>query len=168
MKKELPKRKRNRLKHYNYSSSGYYFVTILTKNYHNYFGKTEDTTIILNGSGELAERYWRAIPDYYPEISLDDYIVMPNHIHGIVVIDNRDGWQSKISITDGRHNILSKAIGYFKMSVTKAIRREFDLKQFAWQRSFYEHVIRNEKSLGKIRGYIKSNPLNWKKDKYFK
>ena len=80
-------RKLNRLKNYDYSQSGCYFVTICTKNRIEHFGKIEDAKMILSQYGEIAERYWKEIPNYYKNGKIDEYIIMPNHIHGIMIIN---------------------------------------------------------------------------------
>ena len=79
-------RKPLRLLDYDYSSGGYYFITICTKNKTPFFGKIETENMMLNNYGEIAEKYWIQIPEYYQNVILDEYVIMPNHIHGIVII----------------------------------------------------------------------------------
>jgi len=83
-------RKPNRLKGYNYSSPGYYFVTFCTHGKVEWFGSIKSERMIYNKYGRLAEQIWKQIPDHYDNVSLDEYVVMPNHIHGIIVIEEHD------------------------------------------------------------------------------
>ena len=172
-----PNRKLNRLKDYDYSQDGYYFVTICTKNREHFFGKIENGTMLLNEYGEMAKKCWLEIPEHFPHVILDEFIIMPNHVHGIIIIENNNGdenddnvgnknfcslqitpWQTKLSKS------LSSIIRGFKIGVTKYFR-EKNNHQFQWQKSFYDHIIRNEKSLFKIREYIQNNPLKWEMEK---
>lgn len=161
----MKERKLNRLKHYNYSKGGYYCITICTQNKISYFGEIKNGKMILNSSGEIARRYWNEIPNYYSNIHLDEFIVMPNHIHGIIII-NKSGRIEQCSVPtkeikrDNRnYGLISKIIKSYKTIVMKTIRNEVRIHEFGWQRSFYDHIIRNEESLSKIREYIIDNPL---------
>jgi len=82
------KRKLNRLTGYNYDNTGYYFVTICTKNRINHFGKIEDKKMCLNKYGQAVEKFWRQIPKYYNNVTINSFIIMPNHIHGIIIIND--------------------------------------------------------------------------------
>jgi len=117
--------------------------------------------MILNKYGKIVEKYWREIADYYKHIKLDEYVVMPNHLHGILVIERRDGSRP---VPTERIKTLSGLIGAFKTTSSKLIHGR-ELNNFAWQRSFYDHVIRDEKSLDNIRRYIRYNPLQWAVDR---
>ena len=77
-----------RLKDWDYSSNGYYYVTICTKNREHYFGEIKDDAMMLSGTGMIAEKIWHEIPDHFPFVILDEFIIMPNHLHGIIQIDN--------------------------------------------------------------------------------
>lgn len=181
-----------RCKCWNYANSGYYFVTICTKDKRNYFGKIRDNKIELNGLGKIAEKFWKEIPEHFNFITLDQFVIMPNHIHGILVFNktydvNRkleETYETRqclvstttnaISATDenGRifHNqgkkTLSSVIGSYKSICSKTIRKY--KPDFVWQDSFYDRIIRNEKELEKIREYIINNPVNWRKDEEFR
>jgi REP element-mobilizing transposase RayT len=166
-------RKGNRLSDFDYSQNGYYFVTICTKNRKEFFGDIRDGKMILNGLGQAVQKCWLDIPIHFPNATLDEYVVMPNHIHGILVIENSDSvgnnnhcslqdqnasWQTRLS------GSLSSMIRGFKIGVKKRCIANGKI-DFAWQRSFYDHIIRNEKSLDKIRQYISDNPAQWEFDR---
>lgn len=162
-------RKLNRLKEYDYSKCGYYFITICTKNGVECFGKIYNEEMVLNQYGKIAQEYWSEIPNIYNTVEIDEFIIMPNHIHGIIIIsdDNNDRTEhcSVPTNTEPGYGLLSKVIKSFKNAVTKKIRQELSDNNFQWQRSFYDHVIRNEKSLYEIRRYIINNPLKWELEK---
>ena len=170
-------RKLNRKKYFDYSSSGYYFVTICTKGRLTYFGYIDNNKMILNGIGQIIEKYWLEIPKHFSDISIDEYAVMPNHVHGIVIIndeDNNVGNRHACSLQSSsegttinrikrQHQKLPVVIGSFKAAATKYIRHNLDIS-FSWQKSYFDRIIRNEIELNKIRQYIVDNPLNWDKD----
>ncbi len=172
MKSTFKERKLNRLNEYDYSKNGYYFITLCTKDGIEYFGKIENEEMILNQFGETAERCWKEIPNHYDNVEIDEFVIMPNHIHGIISInDDNDKWTEHCSVptnttnTERRYGLLSKIIKSFKNVVIKDIHEKFSDNKFQWQRSFYDHVIRNEKSLYEIREYIIYNPLKWDLEK---
>ncbi len=151
MTKKLTRKKRNRLEGYDYSQSNYYFVTICTDNRKEYFGKIEDNQMVLNYQGQIVEQQWQWLAKQYSYVKLDEYVVMSNHVHGILIIDDSD--RSRPVPT---HHIksLSSLIGAFKTTSSKLIHQN-GLSDFSWQRSFYDHIIRNDESLIKIRDYNK-------------
>jgi len=159
----MRERKRNRLKNYDYAEDGYYFITICAGNREEWFGKIEKEEMILNQYGKIANQCWDDLPEHYLNYSLDTFVVMPNHIHGIIVIDNDNtvGNGLKPFPTHG----LSEMIRGFKTFSSRKINEEaMSGKKFQWQKSFYDHVIRNEKSLHNLRHYITFNPLKWELD----
>jgi len=162
-----PHRKKNRLPEYDYSQVGYYFITICTKDRECYFGKIKNGKMNLNEIGKLSRKYWKEIPKHFPFVELDEYVVMPNHIHGIIIIDNDNnvGDNHGCPLQNRNMELLPKIISQYKSSVTRQIRKQFDYYIFAWQKSFYDHIIRNEKSLFKIQNYIIYNPLKWDLEK---
>lgn len=151
---DFPKRKSPRIPGYDYATPNYYFITICTYDKTCIFG----TPGRLNEYGKIAEEHLRKIPGLNPRIKLDKYVVMPNHIHVIFIVtgDNSDSGSRDLSV----------CIGQFKMSVTKKIRIRENGKK-VWQRSFHDHVIRNQNDYEKIWTYIENNPLKWKEDCFY-
>ena len=149
-----------RLKHYDYSNQGLYFVTICSNGKSCLFGEVDNDKMHLNDSGHILELCWRDLTIRYDTICLHEFIVMPNHVHGIIELKNND-------------KALGEIIGAYKSITTnqyiKGVRENnwpsFENK--LWQRNYYEHVIRNELSHQKITDYIKYNPAKWCDDKYF-
>ena len=165
-------RKPNRLQSYDYATEGYYFVTICVENKICCFGEVIREEMVLNKYGKIINQFWKEIPKHYQNVVLDEFVVMPNHLHGIIIIEPRMPVGEDIilpHITGQADDIrpytnLSKVIGYFKQAVSKSIR-SMGLPDFSWQRSFYDHVIRKEESLNSIRQYILDNPRKWALDK---
>ena len=170
-------RKLSRLKDYDYSSEGMYFVTICTHERRCLFGDIKEGEIVLNDAGWAAVQCWNDIPKHFPHTRLDEFIVMPNHVHGILCLgadhvgaNNYSPLQSKLSVQLVRPRGTSKTIGSmirgFKIGVTKWIRqnKNMDLHN-VWQRNYYDHIIRNDSDLNHIRKYIADNPLKWAMDK---
>ncbi len=183
---KLIQRKPIRLKNYDYSLNGYYFTTICSNNRENIFGKivvgadgrrpdndncrpdNNNIKIELNKYGLIVEEELKKSEIIRNEINLDEYIIMPNHIHAIIII-NRDlsGGQPAAPTAHhfNRKQTLSSFISGFKSVVTKRINILRNTpQQPVWQRSFYDHIIRNERSLNAIREYIAYNPVNWEQD----
>ena len=159
---KFPTRKPIRLKKYDYSTAGYYYVTICTYNRKELFGYIKDNRMVLNEYGKITEKTWKEIPNHYPNVELDEYIIMPNHIHGVIIINNPVG-DGHARPVNRNNNNLSIIIGSYKSTVTKRIN-QLNNNSFKWQRFFYDHIIRNDKSLDKIREYISNNPLKWDDD----
>jgi REP-associated tyrosine transposase len=162
----IQNRKALRLKDYDYSQPGNYSVTICTQNMNCLFGKIVDKKMKLNSLGIIANDYWKNLPTRYPFVELDKHQVMPNHIHGIMSVRTIHKLSLRSLPPQTRRNmLLSKIIGFYKMKTAKQINilRNTPSKP-VWQRSFYDHVIRNEKDLERTREYIINNPENWKDD----
>ena len=173
-------RKPNRLKEYDYSNPAWYFVTICTHKHIQYFGKMKNSKMQLNSIGKVADKFWFKIKTLHTHVDLDDYIVMPNHIHGIIIIDEDEknstvpvkqkfntvvGDANFASPTDRTKMELSKLIQQFKRAVTIEVKSNYQTADFKWQRSFYDRIIRNEKELYHIRDYILKNPAKWEIEK---
>ena len=157
MKKRIP----NRLNKYDYSQPGYYFVTVCVRNKVNYFGEIKNRQMVLNEYGAVAAVYWQKISDYYCSVKLDEWAIMPNHIHGIIVLSGTE----HCSVPTTKKSVsLSQIVKSFKDVTVKHIRSEFSDICFAWQRSFYDHIIRDESSLSRMREYIANNPAQWDLD----
>ncbi len=162
------KRKSIRLKGYDYSQQGMYFVTVCTNDHHFLFGHIAEERMILNNAGRFANKCWLEIPEHFPHVALDEFIVMPNHIHGIINIDtmNNVGVHNlePLRKQNKYQQIIPKSIGSiirgFKIGVTKCFRKNTNVYN-VWQRNYYEHIISNERKLNKISEYIINNPLKW-------
>jgi putative transposase len=148
-----------RSKNWNYASAGYYYVTICTYNRVNHFGSIVNNQMVLSGIGRIAEEYWRNIPGHFPFVELDEFIIMPNHIHGVIVINNKTinvETQNFASLQKTSNKIINQfapqsknlpsIIRGYKAGVKKwATMNNIDFK---WQPRFYDHVIRDRRSLG--------------------
>ena len=156
---QYPKRKSSpRLQNYNYSWAGFYFVTINTHKGISLFGKIKDNEVRLNFDGEVVHKAWLYIPNHHPNVILDEFIIMPNHLHGIIQI--KDDFQVSIDGGSGpkNHN-LSEIIKSFKIYSSRRINARRKEKSPVWHRSYYDRVIRNERELENIRKYIQENPI---------
>ena len=149
MKENLPVRKKIRLQDYDYSEENMYFITICVKNRVEILGKIIEDNIKLTKEGNVVKQNINKIGRIYKNVIIDEYVIMPNHIHILLLIN----YKSSVTI--------SKIIKHFKTNITREI--EYSI----WQKSFYEHIIRNEKEYLKIKEYIKYNVINCEKDKYF-
>lgn len=161
------KRKLNRLTHYNYSLAGAYYITVCTHNKIVQFGDIKNDEMHLNDYGKIASNSWYEIVNYYDNVELEEFVVMPNHIHGIIFLHENNTVTEQCSVTTSTKNYgkLSKIIKSYKEAVTKQIQTQYNDLNFAWQRSFYNYIIRDENSLQKIREYTKYNPLKWSLDR---
>lgn len=157
-----------RLQTWDYRNAGYYFITILTKNRKRYFGEVLDEKLVLNSFANIVIEEWLKTPTIRSNIELDEWILMPNHFHGIIINRFQEYPDSNVEITSTlQSNSLGAIIGQFKSIATKKIRRS-GLAKFSWQPGFYEHIIRNEQALENIRKYIRLNPIKWEIDEYYK
>lgn len=165
-----------RLKEYDYSWSGYYFITICTKNRENLFGKIINNKMMLSAFGQLVKRHWQQISKIQNNISLDAFIVMPNHFHGIIIIKHTTVVETihveaihELPLrgrAKRRQMTLSKIIGKFKMNTAKQINKFRNMPGLpVWQCNYYERIVRDETELFRIREYIKNNPINWNGDR---
>ena len=158
---ETPRRKRLRLREYDYSSSGMYFVTVSTHNRISLFGKVVEGAMRLNRLGTIVEEAWYELRSHYPCVHLDSFVVMPNHVHGIIILTEKTSSREK---STKRHS-LSEVIRAFKTFSARKINQLRNKKESVWQRNYYEHIIRNEESRGQIREYIETNPQRWHLDR---
>ena len=160
-----------RLKEYDYSQPGTYFVTICTHRRECLLGKFGEGKIHLSTAGLAVQSIWEKLPQRYCHTGIDIYRVMPNHFHGIITIDvgaiHESPLRLPMLIRSRRKMLLSKMVGYFKMNSAKKINQlRATPDQSVWQRNYYEHVIRNEFDFEDIREYIQNNPLKWLGDEY--
>ena len=116
--------------------------------------------MLLNNAGNIVTQQWLWLSKQYSYVTLDEFVIMPNHLHGILIIDNSIRTGHDLSL---RVKSLSSLIGAFKTTSSKLIRKN-EIENFAWQRSFYDHVIRTDTSLQNIRDYITNNPTIWADD----
>ena len=165
-----------RLKGYDYLQAGAYFVTLVAYQRDCLFGEIRDAKMVLNDFGTIADECWRAIPGHFEHVELGAYVVMPNHVHGVIVInDMGDGMgrgaamlrpyddnphPHKINVKPGS---LGAIVRSFKSAVSYRINKEYNATGI-WQRNYYEHIIRNDKDLQRITDYIETNPLRWNDD----
>lgn len=154
-----------RLREWDYSTPSWYYVTVCTKNMECWFGKVKGNEMILNSIGKMVDKFWTDIPAHYPNIEPDYYVIMPNHLHGIVIFNDavETGHAPSLRI---KTTTLGNVIGSFKSAVSKWCRQN-NKDYFHWQPRFYDHIIRNEKDLHRIRTYIHNNPIKWELDKYY-
>ncbi len=156
-----------RLQTWDYSQPGAYFVTICTQHRQPFFGQIVDHEMRLSPAGIIVTEEWQRTTELRSRIMLDGWIVMPNHLHGIICIDFDPESPDVIDHTiRWKPDILGSIINQFKGACTRRIRREVD-QSFRWQSRFYEHIIRNDQSLEQIRAYIKDNPIQWEDDQLF-
>ncbi|MBF8267164.1 MAG: hypothetical protein HW388_672 [Dehalococcoidia bacterium] len=158
-------RKALRLPGYDYSQSGAYYVTVVTRGRQLLF---EDASL-----KECVHQTWEKLQSRFPQVILDTFVVMPNHLHGIVIINSETngdvGAIHELPLPDGRAHrrqmLLPKIIGYFKMNPAKRINSlRCTVGASVWQRNYYEHIIRSEVELARVREYIQNNPLQWELD----
>ncbi len=165
-------RKLNRLREYDYSQAGWYFITICTQNRECLFGEVKYGEMVLNKFGKIVENQWLGLEKHFDCIHLDEWIIMPNHLHGIIeLLKNNNVGNAQVgnaqvrSLQDDRTKmLLSKIIHGFKAAVTKEINKIQNDLHFQWQKSFYDHIIRDERDLNRIRKYIIENPIKWEFD----
>jgi putative transposase len=156
-----------RLKGYNYAHPGAYFITIVAYGRECIFGEIVNCGIELNFFGRIVTEEWERSRNIRQEIELDTFVVMPNHIHGLVMVANHNvGATSRSPLPRGpAKRSLSAFVAGFKSSASRRINAFRGTPGLpVWQRNYYEHVIRNEQSLSRIRQYIVDNPLRWQFD----
>ena len=164
MKNNLPKRKPTRLKGYDYSSPGAYFVTICTKDKKPLLSKIVGDGVldvpqnILTPYGQIAEQFIHQLNAFYNNVFVDNYVIMPNHIHLLLSIADETGMSGTPSPTN---SVLAKFISTFKRFCNKEYGKNI------WQRSFHDHIIRGKEDYLKIWEYIDTNPLNWEQDCFY-
>lgn len=153
METKFPNRRSLRVAGYDYSNGGAYFVTICSLDRKCIFGEIVDSCVKLTLPGQMAVESWQWLSERYPFVSLDEWILMPNHLHAIIWLDN------------GCSKPLGSLIGAYKTVSTKRINELHDLTTQIWQRNYYEHIIRGDKALLALRQYIRDNPAQWQVDK---
>ena len=163
----IHRRRSIRLKGYDYSQAGAYFVTVVVRDRSCLFGSVVDGAIQLNDTGRLVRDSWEWLAVRYPYVTLDEYVVMPNHLHGIVVIADPGRGGSRTALAPIHRKPLGRMIGAFKTVSTKRSNRHRGTAGVSiWQRNYYEHVVRDYDELANIREYIVNNPIQWELDRY--
>ena len=157
-----------RLKEYDYSRFGAYFVTICTQDRKCFLGTVGNETVELSPMGKIVHEFWFEIPKHFQHVRLDVFVVMPNHVHGILLIGDSEGGNTNADAERGgetpplRRVTLGQVVAYYKYQTSKMINRIRNTAGMpVWQRNYYEHIIRNEKELNQCREYIINNPLKW-------
>ena len=155
-----PDRRSTRLRSYDYSRAGSYFVTICAQNRECLFGNVMDDEMRLNAAGAIVQTVWDELPNHYPNVELDRFVVMPNHLHGIIVIVG-----AGLKPTPTKHGLpeIVRALKTFSARRINEMRNTPGVP--IWQRNYYEHIIRNDESLHRIREYIVNNPAQWALDR---
>src|SRR5262249_12055481 len=149
-----PRRRPLRLPAYDYSQAGAYFITVCTQHRAMLFGQVVECDVELNETGMIVQQTWDELPTHYQGINLDAFIVMPNHIHGIIILADEP---------QTRHTI-PEIVRAFKTFSARRANECAGKRGVLWQRGYYEHVIRHEKALDRIRTYIANNPAQWADD----
>jgi putative transposase len=195
--RENPDRKQRRsirLKGYDYTSSGAYFVTICTRGREMVFGEVVGDVVRLSKWGEIIQSWWHNIPSHFDNVECDEFVIMPNHVHGIILITDstvgvgspdpgarQPGWGQHRAVqhragpfgrpyddmgnADPRRPTLGQIVAYFKYQSTKHINQiDTNSGRKIWQRNYYERVIRDEDDLNRAREYILDNPGKWAED----
>jgi REP element-mobilizing transposase RayT len=159
---EIHHRRSIRLRGYDYSQPGSYYVTLCRQSKEHLFGQIVEGEMHRNELGDYVARCWQWLAKQYPYVVLDEWTVMPNHLHGIIVITDGAGG-SRTAPT--KRKPLGRLVGAFKTVSTDEINQLRGTPgRPLWQRDFYDHIIRNEDELNKIREYISTNPLRWGSD----
>lgn len=145
---------------YDYTQDNLYFVTSCVKNMECIFGEVVNKEMVLNDYGEIVKKQWFWLAEQYAYIELHAFVVMPNHIHGIIEIKRKNAISQNQKIKS-----LSQLMGAFKTTSSKQIHL-LGNTSFLWHRSFHDHIIRNDEAYEKISNYIDNNPMKWKEDKF--
>ncbi len=182
---ERHKRKSNRLKGYDYSQNGIYYITICTRDRKPLLVKIKDNggvglaptlndaaTPVLTRIGEIIDRNWNELPNIFPNVDIDEYVIIPNHFHGILIIksvNKEDAASERAPASDAPPLTLGSVIGSFKSrcvldNLTCIKENKLDEIGKIWQRNYHDQIIRNENDLNRIRNYILDNPKNWLDD----
>ncbi len=172
-------RKKIRLDDWDYSSDGIYFITICCQNSNSFFGFIDNHKVIHSETGKIASQFWQEIPLHFAHVKIDEFVIMPNHIHGIIMLDysivelinvsNIESGKEKKNLNKFSQpvkNSVSVIINQYKSSVKRWCNKN-NYTDFCWQSRFYDKIVHNECSLEEIRKYIINNPRNWISDELY-
>lgn len=184
MLNEKPKHNRRsiRLKDWDYSQAGGYDITICVQNKTCLFGKVENTQMQMNKAGLMINKWWLRLAENNSNVILDEYMVMPNHFHGIILLTESVGADQSVrpmkqnsqSASPDKAVSITSLIQWFKTMTTNEYIRGVKVEKWPsfyqrlWQRNYYEHIVRDEDDLNRIREYIINNPLKWELDEYYR
>jgi REP-associated tyrosine transposase len=157
------RRRSVRLKGYDYASAGAYFVTVCTHERICTLGAIEDGVVQLSDQGRITQQVMTSLEERFPSVAVDAFVVMPNHVHAVIILVGTQFIASDGRSDGSRRPILGEVIRTFKAVSTRLIRGAGD-ESFGWQRSFYEHVVRSDADVRRIREYVEANPLRWDED----
>jgi putative transposase len=158
------RRRSIRLRDFDYAQAGAYFVTTCTAGRKLFFGEP--------AVRQVADSCWNELPRHFPNVRLDEWVIMPNHVHGILILEGRGGVQlnapttpafENTSVSSPPRGTLSVIIRTYNAAVTTQARA-LGWREFGWQRNYYEHIVRDDDELARIREYIRNNPFDWDSD----
>ena len=163
------------LQNWDYTSDGRYYITICTKNRVSFLGKIEKGVMILNECGRIVEQCWYDLENHYHNLRLDAFVIMPNHIHGIMIIDNSivvetglkpdvETGLKPVSTKISRHGIFEFVRAFKTYSSRHMNELDHTPGKTRWQYRFHDHIIRDEFDYVRIKQYIQDNPLSWEND----
>ncbi len=168
---QRPQRRSIRLPGYDYRQEGVYFVTICARQRECLFGEVVDGEMQLSECGKIVEAQWLQIPVIRLNVTLDSFVVMPNHIHGLLVVTSRDEPELDSGVPETERSSgpaagsLGAIIGQYKSAVTKHIYALPNDRGFSpWQRNYHEHIVRSDRTLRQLREYVADNPAQWQRD----
>ncbi|HYF67929.1 MAG TPA: transposase [Ohtaekwangia sp.] len=176
-----------RLRNWDYGSDGAYFITICTHNREHFFGEINNNKMNMSPAGAIAHVLWDQIKNHAKNVELGEFVVMPNHVHGILILNGNNVANDfrfgrdvacnvptetektnpknhQMAAISPKPNTISTIIRSYKSSVTRYCN-QLGL-QFAWQSRFHDHIIRSDESFNRISEYIKNNPANWKEARF--
>ncbi|HMG15060.1 MAG TPA: transposase [Saprospiraceae bacterium] len=176
----IHQRRSIRLKGYDYTQSGMYFITLCIQDKDCLFGEIRNSEMILNEAGNMINKWWSKIPEKFINIELDVFQIMPNHFHAIIINNNTEGANPCVrpevpnpGFVNNKKVSLSDIVQWFKTMSTNEYIKGVKIHGWVpfngklWQRNYYDHIIRNEKSYDKISDYIINNPYNWEEDRFY-
>lgn len=155
-----PKRKPTRIPGFDYAAPNWYFVTICTHKREHLFGAVVNEMMQINECGAIVTECWNALPAHYSQVELLGWVVMPNHVHGVIAIHPQDDGTASVAV--------SEVVRALKTFSAQRINRQRDtVGAPVWQRSFHDHIIRSERAFERIWDYIQTNPERWSSDTYY-